>query len=121
MEPYRAQAGLFKAMAHPVRLHILEILAQGEACVCHITTVLGQRQPYVSQQLMALREASLVLDRRDGNIVYYSLADARVAQAIQLTRKIWAAIHEPLEFAPIPEPPLLGCPCPHCEAQRCCD
>ena len=66
MDPYRVQADLIKAMAHPTRLHLLDILAQGEACVCHLTTILGQRQPYVSQHLMVLREAGLVTDRKDG-------------------------------------------------------
>ncbi len=47
-----------RAIAHPGRLRILEILGQGEACVCHLTHALGARQPYVSQQLMRLREAA---------------------------------------------------------------
>ena len=46
--PYDQQAALFKALAHPARLRILDLLAQDEACVCHLTAALGQRQPYVS-------------------------------------------------------------------------
>jgi len=41
MEGYRARADLYKALAHPVRLRILDALARREACVCHLTAVLG--------------------------------------------------------------------------------
>ena len=116
MDPYRVQAELIKAMAHPVRLHILEILAQDECCVCHLTTVLHKRQAYVSQQLMILRDAKLVIDRREGVVVYYRLADPRVAEAIALTRQLLAATGREPEFPSIPASPVAGCPCP-----KCCD
>ena len=70
VEAYQELAKITKAIAHPTRLRILEILGQGEACVCHMTHLLGQRQPYISQQLMTLREAGLVRDRKDGVMVY---------------------------------------------------
>jgi DNA-binding transcriptional ArsR family regulator len=44
----------FKALAHPVRLQILDMLRSGEVCVCHMETALGKRQAYISQQLMVL-------------------------------------------------------------------
>ena len=116
MDPYRVQAELIKAMAHPVRLRILEILAHEECCVCHLTTVLGKRQAYVSQQLMILRDAKLVIDRREGVVVYYRLADPRVAEAIALTRQLLAATGRALAFPPVPESPVDGCPCPKCSS-----
>ena len=50
-----------KAMAHPVRLQILDMLRGGdEVCVCHMEAALRRRQAYISQQLMVLRDANLV-------------------------------------------------------------
>ena len=120
-KPYRAQANLIKAMAHPTRLHILEILSQGEACVCHLTAILDQRQPNVSQHLMVLREAGLVKDRRDGTTIYYRLADPLLSDVIKLTREIMVSNGEDLEFPEIPTGPVEGCPCPKCvEGAPCC-
>jgi DNA-binding transcriptional ArsR family regulator len=56
-EAYAFLAGLGQAMAHPTRLHILEALARREACVCHLTALLGQRQAHVSQHLRVLKDA----------------------------------------------------------------
>jgi DNA-binding transcriptional ArsR family regulator len=57
---YTDAAVRFKALAHPVRLQILDMLRSGEVCVCHMEAVLGKRQAYISQQLMVLRDAGLV-------------------------------------------------------------
>ena len=114
MNSYREQASLIKAMAHPTRLHILDILAKGEACVCHLTTILKHRQPNVSQHLMVLREAGLVQDRRDGLVVYYRLVDHRTAQVIGLTHEMLRYRGIEVEFPPIPTSPVEGCPCPKC-------
>jgi ArsR family transcriptional regulator len=109
--PYGPQTALFKALAHPARLRILELLAQDEACVCHLTAVLGQRQPYVSQQLMVLREAGLVTTREDGLLVYYRLRDDGVCELLTAGR---AALGLP---TPTPAPrPVPGCACPHCNS-----
>jgi ArsR family transcriptional regulator len=119
-EAYKRQASLVKALAHPTRLQILDILAEDEACVCHLTAVLNQRQPYVSQQLMILREAGLVTDRKDGVMVYYRLADPVVTEAVQATRALLRANGEAVEFPPIPASPVEGCPCPHCGGEGPC-
>lgn len=66
---------LFKAMADQTRLRILALLAGGEVCVCDIHETLGIPQPRASRHLAYLRRAGLVLDRKDGLWVYYSLAD----------------------------------------------
>lgn len=69
-----------KALAHESRLLILCILAEGEKSVSELEEILSLRQPTVSQQLARLRMDGLVLTRRDGKAVYYSLAseEARV-------------------------------------------
>ncbi len=112
---FRAQALLFRALSHPVRLRILDILSRQEACVCHLTEILGQRQPYVSQQLSTLREAGLVTDRREGTLIYYRLADEHLAKLLYEGRTwVLERAGEGLAFPSIPEGALENCPCPHC-------
>jgi DNA-binding transcriptional ArsR family regulator len=84
MAEYQEHAQLFQNLSHPVRIQILDILRGGEECVCHIQSVLGKRQAYVSQQLMVLRDAGLVADRKEGLYVFYRLADPTVAEVLQL-------------------------------------
>jgi len=84
MDAWQALAGLFQILSHPTRLQILDILRGGEECVCHIQAVLGKRQAYVSQQLMVLRDAGLVADRKDGLNVFYRLTDPTVADLLAL-------------------------------------
>ena len=113
---YKVQARLFRALAHPVRLRILDVLAQQEACVCHLTALLGQRQPYVSQQLATLRDAGLVADRREGTLIYYRLADEHLARLIDEGKELVRDLAgEPFAFPPIPQEALDNCPCPRCQ------
>jgi ArsR family transcriptional regulator len=114
MNGYEQGASIFQALSHPVRLRILDILAHQEACVCHLTAILGQRQPYVSQQLATLREAGLVTDRRDGTLIYYSLADDHLAKVIDEGK----ALVGDGAFPPLPDEVLAGCPCPRCQEKR---
>ncbi len=98
-------ADLLKAMAHPARLQILVMLRQGEICVCHIENALGKRQPYISQQLMVLRDAGAVDSRKDGLQVYYRIRDPRVHRLLD------AALGglDATNFTPLPD-----CSCPTC-------
>lgn len=84
MTDFYELAASLKAMAHPVRLQILDMLRRGETCVCHIERALDKRQAYISQQLMALRDAGLVEFRKDGLQVYYRLADNRLIELLDL-------------------------------------
>lgn len=121
MDGYEQQAELMKVLAHPIRLHILDILKEGECCVCHLTAVLKRRQPYVSQQLMALRDVGLVADRKEGTLVYYRLADGRVAELLAAAREVLRARGLAVEVPAIPKPPVSGCSCPKCqELEACC-
>lgn len=114
---YKKEAQLFRALSHPVRLRILDILARQEACVCHLTTVLQRPQPYMSQQLATLREAGLVTDRREGTLIYYRLADDQSAELIDRGKMLVRSVYgDTLDFPPIPEGPLADCPCPRCQA-----
>ncbi len=78
VEQFEPQARLFKTLMHPGRLAILEILREGEECVCHMEAMLGLRQAYISQQLSVLREAGLVEVRRDGWNIFYRVIEPRV-------------------------------------------
>ncbi len=112
MDAYDQQAELLKALAHPVRLQILDILRDGEQCVCHIEAVLRLRQAYISQQLMTLRKAGLVADRKDGLRVYYRITDRAVFRVLDPARSI--VEQQGLKFAPVKERAPRGCSCPSC-------
>jgi DNA-binding transcriptional ArsR family regulator len=105
---YERQARLFKTLMHPARLAILDVLRQDEACVCHLEAVLGQRQAYISQQLMVLREAALIEDRRDGWNVFYRIADPTVFNVIDAARS--AVAGDRPSHPAVPD----GCDCPKC-------
>jgi ArsR family transcriptional regulator len=77
-DQFEPAAKLFKALMHPGRLAILEILRNGEECLCHMEAVLGFRQAYLSQQLSVLREAGLVEVRREGWNIYYRIIQPEV-------------------------------------------
>jgi DNA-binding transcriptional ArsR family regulator len=113
----RPLAELNKALAHPTRILLLQALAQGEACVCHLTCVLRKPQPYISQQLGVLRDAGLVLDRRDGQVIYYRLAADAVLDLIELGRQIARAQGQEIELPELPAGRIIGCHCPHCEPE----
>lgn len=83
MNAYQARAKVFKALAHPVRLHILELLALGPSCVCDLVMRTGHRQANISQHLALLRAAGLVQTNREGLYVWYSLAQPAVEQFLE--------------------------------------
>src|ERR1700683_3134581 len=65
---------LFRAFADPVRLRLLNLLAEGEVCVCHLYEALGLPQSTVSRHLAYLRRRGLVVGRKEGLWVHYRLA-----------------------------------------------
>ncbi|HET7850874.1 MAG TPA: metalloregulator ArsR/SmtB family transcription factor [Pseudolabrys sp.] len=71
-------SSFLKALAHENRLMILCILADGEKSVGALEQMLSLRQPTVSQQLARLRADGLVSTRREGKVIYYSLANSDV-------------------------------------------
>ncbi len=110
---YEKQARLFKTLAHPARLAILDVLRNGEACVCHMEAALGFRQAYLSQQLMVLREVGLVDDRRDGWNVYYRVRKPDVYSVVDAAR---ASLGENKRIA---SPAVIAsCTCPHCAGDK---
>ena len=71
-------AGLFKAMSDPTRVRIIGLLAHVEMCVGDLCRALGMSQPAVSHQLRVLRQGKLVKVRRDGQHIFYTLADEHI-------------------------------------------
>ncbi|MFC1538109.1 ArsR/SmtB family transcription factor [Candidatus Latescibacterota bacterium] len=66
-------AETLKAVAHPVRLQIVNILMSGECSVGELVKKLGTKQSLTSQQLSILKSRRVLRSRRNGNVVYYSL------------------------------------------------
>jgi len=77
-------ANFLKAISHEGRLMILCHLASGEKSVTELEDLLSARQAAVSQQLSRLRLEGLVVPRRDGKAIYYSLADDRPKQIMEV-------------------------------------
>ncbi|MFZ2096001.1 MAG: metalloregulator ArsR/SmtB family transcription factor [Anaerolineales bacterium] len=102
---------LFKALMHPARLSILEILRDGEQCVCHLEAVMGFRQAYISQHLMVLREAGLVEDRRDGARIFYRVIKPEVFDLVDNAYKISG-----VKSISVGKRKVDNCPCPKCNS-----
>ena len=81
-------ATVARALADPKRLCVLQCLAKGEMSVRDLSERVGCQVPNMSQHLAVLRNSGLVLTRRDGNIIYYRLADARIIDACELLQSI---------------------------------
>ena len=75
----RSLADIFKTLADPTRVKMLFALMHRELCVCDLAAVINASESAVSHQLRILRTQKLVKFRRDGKILYYSLADDHVA------------------------------------------
>jgi DNA-binding transcriptional ArsR family regulator len=101
--PYRTGANLFQILSHQARLRILDELRKDEACVCHLQAVLKRPQAYVSQQLRVLREAGMVTDRKDGQLVYYRIDDPQVARMLE---QVLGPTGKRMR--------VEDCPCPRC-------
>ncbi len=73
---------LFKVFGDATRIKILFLLFESEMCVCDIASILNMTQSAISHQLKVLKQNRLVKFRRDGKVVYYSLADSHVRSII---------------------------------------
>lgn len=75
---------IFKALGDNTRLMILWALEKQEMCVCDLAAMLDVTESAVSHQLRLLRTMRLVVNRREGTILYYQLADEHVSQLIEI-------------------------------------
>lgn len=82
-EEFYQLAQLYKMFGDKTRVQILSALSHNEMCVCDLAALLGMTQSAISHQLKSLRIANLVRFRKDGKIVYYSLADEHVEEILK--------------------------------------
>lgn len=87
MQAYKAE--LFKALAHPARIHILELLREGERTVSELQAELELEGSSVSQQLGVLRARALVAGRKEGTSVHYSVVDPKVFDLLDTARSMF--------------------------------
>jgi ArsR family transcriptional regulator len=85
---YRAKAEFFKALGHPARIRILELLSEREHAVAELLPQVGIEAAHLSQQLAVLRRMNLVVARRDGQTVHYALVSPQVAELLAVARRI---------------------------------
>lgn len=83
------KADFFKALAHPVRIRILEILLGGERSVHELQAALGLEQALVSQQLAVLRAKNVVAPRKEGTTVRYAVRDPLLRDLLEVARRIF--------------------------------
>jgi DNA-binding transcriptional ArsR family regulator len=89
MRKAQAASDFLKAMSHENRLLLLCLLAEGERSVTELENILSLRQPAVSQQLARLRFDGMVSTRREGKVIYYSLASDDVRRVISVIYDIF--------------------------------
>jgi DNA-binding transcriptional ArsR family regulator len=83
------KAGFFRALAHPVRIRILELLVKGDRSVQELQEALGLDQPVVSQQLAVLRASNIVSGRKEGVSVRYGIRDPLIGTLLDTARQIF--------------------------------
>lgn len=88
-----------KALGHPLRFSLFELLASGEKCVCDLVEAIDASQPLVSHHLAVLKKAGLVRDRQDATWVYYSIDGEK-----------WAALQEKICAIQASSAPTTPCP-----------
>jgi DNA-binding transcriptional ArsR family regulator len=89
LELQQFKADFFKALAHPLRIRILELLAEGDKNVNELQTLIGVEGSAVSQQLSVLRSKNIVYGTKDGNRVLYSLRDPMIIDLLNIARQIF--------------------------------
>jgi ArsR family transcriptional regulator len=95
-----------------MRIRLILAIGEREVCVCHLEAALGARQAAISQHLMHLRKAGLVISTRSGRHIYYRLAHPEWLDFIRSAASLAgesAWVEKSLSHDPVP-----GCPCPEC-------
>ena len=85
-------AFLFKALADPTRLRLINLMGNDEVCVCFFVEVLKINQPKISRHLAYLRRAGVVSARRDGKWIHYRLVEPPDVHAANIFREVRAGL-----------------------------
>ena len=80
---YKVKADFLRALSHPVRLKLIEVLKRGEKSVSALVKQLGVAQSSLSRHLLALRDAGILKSRQERTTVYYSLSDHDIFQVLR--------------------------------------
>ena len=92
MPLYQLKAEFFKTLGHPARIRVLELLSEREYAVSEMLPEVGIEPAHLSQQLAVLRRANLVVSRKEGSAVYYSLTSPHVAELLAIARRILTGV-----------------------------
>lgn len=85
---YRLKAEFFKTLGHPARIRVLELLAAADRSVGELQAEVGLEASHMSQQLAVLRRSGVVVARKEGNSVIYSLASDDIAELLVVARRV---------------------------------
>jgi ArsR family transcriptional regulator len=79
---------VFKALADPTRLKILECIENGEKCICEIIPFTGKSQPNVSQHLKVMKHAGIIKERKDGTRMMINVSDNKIFEIIDQIKNL---------------------------------
>jgi DNA-binding transcriptional ArsR family regulator len=82
------EVDVFRALADPTRLKILECVKNGEKCICEIIPYTGKSQPNISQHIKVLKTAGLVDERRDGTRILIKVSNPEIFDVINSVKKL---------------------------------
>lgn len=85
---YEMQAGLCAALAHPVRLQILDLIGQGEMTASELLSVLHIPKPNLTQHLSVLKDAGILQGRKEGLFLYLSLGLPKIKEACAIVKSV---------------------------------
>lgn len=108
---YSLVGNLLKDICSPARIKILLSIGDEEVCVCHLEANLGMKQAYLSQHLMALRKAGILITNREGRFIHYRLAKPELLMVIQAAADV-LGIQMVVNEVPVEK---NKCPCPKCK------
>jgi len=83
------EVDIFKALADPTRLKILECIKNGEKCICEVIPYTGKSQPNVSQHLKVLKSAGIVNERKDGTKIILNVSNKEIYAIIDKAKNIF--------------------------------
>jgi len=89
---YQLKAEFFKTLGHPARIRVLELLSERDHAVSEMLPEVGIEPAHLSQQLAVLRRAGLVVSRKEGSSVIYSLTSPHVAELLSVARAILTGV-----------------------------
>ncbi len=92
-EDVQARAKVLKALGHPTRLHILDLLEQGDLCLCEFNPLFKIRQPTLSRHLAVLKQAGIITERRAGSRLILHLATPCILRSFDCAIEVVQADH----------------------------